>query len=166
VFFRHPHTLAMPDDYETKNALQNAAYVGLQSAGVGLVISSVQNALDTHSRGAAGIVTRTGGTIGFFAAMGAVYSYTAAATANARAKNDPWNAAAGGCAAGFLAGVRARSIPTAVASCAIIGGLVGAFDLTGGSLSGGARDLESPKEREERRRAFFKQRRVPIPTEQ
>ncbi|KZO98384.1 hypothetical protein CALVIDRAFT_535469 [Calocera viscosa TUFC12733] len=154
----------MADDYEQKPALQNAAFVGLQSAGVGLVVSSVQNALETHGKGAAGVLTRTGGTIGFFAAMGAVFSYTEASIANARAKNDAWNGAAGGCAAGFLAGVRARSIPTAVASCAIIGGFIGMFDLTGRSLTGGVQDFEGPEQREERRLAFFKKPR-PLPTE-
>jgi len=149
----------MADDYETKDALQNAAFVGLQSAAVGLVASSVQNALDTHGRGAAGVLTRTGGTIGFFAAMGAVFSYTEATVANARATNDAWNGAAGGCAAGFLAGIRVRSIPTAVGSCAVIGGLIGVFDLTGRSLTGGVRDHEGPEEREERRLAFFKKPR-------
>ena len=52
--------------YEPKSSLQNAAFVGLQSAGVGVLVSAVQNALDSHNRGAAGIFTRTGGTIGFF----------------------------------------------------------------------------------------------------
>lgn len=59
-----------PAAYEPKSSLQNAAFVGLQSAGVGVLVSAVQNALDTHNRGAAGILTRTGGTIGFFCKLG------------------------------------------------------------------------------------------------
>ena len=59
-----------PVAYEPKSSLQNAAFVGLQSAGVGVLVSAVQNALDTHNRGAAGILTRTGGTIGFFCELG------------------------------------------------------------------------------------------------
>ncbi|KAF8761265.1 nadh-ubiquinone oxidoreductase 21.3 kda subunit [Rhizoctonia solani] len=55
-----------PSAYEPKSSVQNAAFVGLQSAGVGTLVSAVQNALDQHNRGAAGILTRTGGTIGFF----------------------------------------------------------------------------------------------------
>lgn len=55
-----------PAPYEHKSSVQNAAFVGLQSAGVGVLVSAVQNALDHHNRGAAGILTRTGGTIGFF----------------------------------------------------------------------------------------------------
>lgn len=52
--------------YVVRPSLQNGATVGLQAAGVGLLVSTVQNALDTHSRGAAGVFTRTGGTVGFF----------------------------------------------------------------------------------------------------
>lgn len=55
-----------PSAFEPRSSLQNAAFVGLQSAGVGTLVSAVQNALDHHNRGAAGILTRTGGTIGFF----------------------------------------------------------------------------------------------------
>lgn len=52
--------------FESKPALQQAARSGLAGGAVGLVVSSVQNALGTHTRGAMGVVTRTGGTIGFF----------------------------------------------------------------------------------------------------
>lgn len=47
-------------------AVYNASMVALQSAGVGVLISAVQNALAQHNAGAMGIFTRTGGTIGFF----------------------------------------------------------------------------------------------------
>lgn len=40
------------------------------------------------------------------AAMGASFAFTEAYVANLREKNDAVNGAAGGCAAGFLAGVR------------------------------------------------------------
>lgn len=52
--------------FEPKSSLQYASAVGLQAAGVGALVSAVQNALGSHSSGAAGIFTRTGGTIGFF----------------------------------------------------------------------------------------------------
>ncbi|KAF8605054.1 hypothetical protein BDV93DRAFT_491213 [Ceratobasidium sp. AG-I] len=145
-----------PVAYEPKSSLQNAAFVGLQSAGVGVLVSAVQNALDTHNRGAAGILTRTGGTIGFFSAMGASFAFTEAAVANAREIDDSFNGAAGGCAAGMLAGLRARSIPMAFASCAVIGTLVASFDAAGRSLTGGNQDTASIDTRAERRRRFFK----------
>ncbi|QRV76082.1 mitochondrial import inner membrane translocase subunit TIM17 [Ceratobasidium sp. AG-Ba] len=145
-----------PGAYEPKSSLQNAAFVGLQSAGVGVLVSAVQNALDSHNRGAAGIFTRTGGTIGFFSAMGASFAFTEAAVANARETDDSLNGAAGGCAAGMLAGLRARSIPMAFASCAAIGTLVASFDAAGRSITGGAQDTAPTDVRAERRRRFFK----------
>jgi hypothetical protein len=58
--------------YEVKPTLSNASRLGLQSAAVGAFVSALQNALGTHSRGAMGFLTRTGGTIGFFG----VYLYS------------------------------------------------------------------------------------------
>lgn len=55
--------------YETKDILPLASRAGLQAAGVGTFVSTVQNALNSHSRGAMGFLTRTGGTIGFFGAQ-------------------------------------------------------------------------------------------------
>lgn len=52
--------------YEPKPTLQYASAVGIQAAGVGALVSAVQNALGSHTAGAAGFLTRTGGTIGFF----------------------------------------------------------------------------------------------------
>lgn len=52
--------------YEPKPALRNATTIGLQAGLVGTFVSAVQNALGSHSRGAAGFLTRSGGTIGTF----------------------------------------------------------------------------------------------------
>jgi hypothetical protein len=52
--------------YEPKPTLSYAANIGLQAGVLGAFVSAIQNALGTHSYGATGIVTRTGGTIGFF----------------------------------------------------------------------------------------------------
>ncbi|KAH9858104.1 hypothetical protein C2E23DRAFT_719351 [Lenzites betulinus] len=140
--------------FEPKSSLQYASAVGLQAAGVGALVSAVQNALGSHSSGAAGIFTRTGGTIGFFAAMGATFALTESVVANQRQTDDALNGAAGGCAAGFLAGIRARSLPVAVASCAVLGTAIGTLDYNGKNLV--PTDMESI---EERRKRFFKQPR-------
>jgi len=130
-----------------------------------VLVSAVQNALDTHGRGASGVITRTGGTIGFFAAMGATFAFTDSYVANLRQTDDALNGAAGGCAAGFLAGIRARSIPVAVASCAVMGALVGTFDAAGKTLTGDGRDVEGRAAREERRQRFFKHKQPVESTE-
>ncbi len=101
--------------------------------------------------------------------MGATFAATESIVANQRGKQDALNGVAGGCAAGFLAGIRgvycpvfqcqpqlvrtvARSLPIAVASCAVIGAAVGTFDYAGQSLRG---DKETSYE--EKRKRFFKQ---------
>ncbi|KAI0048365.1 hypothetical protein FA95DRAFT_1470552, partial [Auriscalpium vulgare] len=139
--------------YEERPTISYAATVGLQAGLVGAFVSSVQNALGSHSHGAAGFLSRSGGTIGFFAAMGATFAATESAVANTREKQDYLNGVAGGCAAGFLAGIRARSLPVAVGSCALIGAAVGTFDYAGNSLRGDTAKLSF----EEKRKRFFKQ---------
>lgn len=52
--------------------------------------------------------------------------------------------------------VSARSIPTAVMACGVMGGLVATFDASGRSLTGGHAVSETPDDREERRQRFFK----------
>jgi hypothetical protein len=113
--------------YVPKPTIKNTFKVTLQAGTVGLVLSTVQNALGKHTHGAMGVLTRTGGTIGFFgnnipnflllydsnifyhlAAMGATFAFTEAFVANERQKNDALNGAAGGCAAGFLTGIRCK----------------------------------------------------------
>jgi len=114
-------------------------------------VSAVQNALGSHNYGAAGILTRTGGTIGFFGAMGATFALTESVVANTREEDDALNGAAGGCAAGFLAGIRARSLPVAVIGCTVLGAAVGTFDYGGKSITGGG-----ALSQEEKRNSFFK----------
>ncbi|KAG7099175.1 hypothetical protein E1B28_001046 [Marasmius oreades] len=118
-------------EFEPKPTLEKTTKWGLQSAVIGLVYSTLQNALGQHSHGAAGVFTRTGGTITFFAAMGATFAFTEATVANQRRKDDALNSVAGGCAAGFLAGIRSRSLPAAVGGCAFLGATTGLFDRAG-----------------------------------
>ncbi|KDN39842.1 hypothetical protein K437DRAFT_239250 [Tilletiaria anomala UBC 951] len=147
------------------------------SAGAGLIISAVQNSLGKHNAGAMGIFTRYGSTIATFTAMGGAFAFTDAAVANVRQKNDPYNGAAGGCAAGLVAGAQARSLPMMFGACAGMAALVGTFDAAGRSMvglpsvssyaSGKASEgehgqvpggLSWREEKEKRRQAFFKKR--------
>ncbi|KAG6381126.1 hypothetical protein JVT61DRAFT_5524 [Boletus reticuloceps] len=148
------------DAYEPKAPLSRATTAGLQAGAVGTFVSAVQNALSSHSAGAAGFLTRTGSSIGTFAAMGAAFAFTEAVVANQRETDDALNGFAGGCAAGFLAGIRTRSLPIAVGSCAVVGGAMATFDYAGQIIG----DTEEKKE--EKRKNFFKTRPIfhkPIP---
>jgi len=54
--------------YSPRPSVKYAATVGLQASVVGLIVSTLQNALGKHESGAMGVFTRTGGTIGLFGA--------------------------------------------------------------------------------------------------
>lgn len=62
----HDASAAEPGAYSPKPSLQYASAVALQAAGIGAFVSAVQNALGSHTRGALGFLTRSGGTIGVF----------------------------------------------------------------------------------------------------
>jgi len=144
-----PRTTDNKPIYEPKTPVAKAATVALKAGAVGFFVSSLQNALQKHNYGAMGVFTRTGGTIGFFAAMGATFAFTESFVANQRQKDDALNGAIGGCAAGFLAGIKKRSLPLAIGTCAMLGVVVGGFDYTGQMMG-------DPVSREERRKRFFK----------
>lgn len=61
--------------FQPRPALRYASAVGIQAAGIGALVSAVQNALSSHNHGAFGVFTRTGGTIGFFGASNFAYTY-------------------------------------------------------------------------------------------
>ena len=70
--------------YEAKGVVALAAQMGLYTGGVGLFISAIQNALTSHNRGAMGVFTRTGGTIGFFGAHSSMHPATSFANLQQR----------------------------------------------------------------------------------
>jgi len=88
--------------------------------------------------------------------MGATFALTESVVANQRHTDDAVNGAAGACAAGFLAGLRARSLPMAVGSCVVLGAAMGTYDYSG-QLTG-----EKGETREEKRKRFFKQPLKPL----
>jgi len=143
--------------FTARDTVSRTFKVGTQSALVGTLVSAIQNSLHTHNEGAKGVFTRTGGTIGLFTAMGAGFTLVDSTVANARQTDDALNGVAGGCAAGFLAGLKNRSIPQAFGACAILGTVIGTFDAAGSTLSSNRRHYNR-EEREEARLAHFKKR--------
>jgi len=93
-----------PEAYTSKAPFSNGMNAVVTSAAAGLIVSAVQNSVSKHDKGAMGIFTRSGSTIALFTAMGGIFAYTDAAVSNVREKNDAFNGAAGGCAAGLVAG--------------------------------------------------------------
>ncbi|KAG0362281.1 hypothetical protein BGZ54_008699 [Gamsiella multidivaricata] len=122
--------------YHAKSPLKEGFQAGAIGAGVGVLVSAAQNSIGSHSQGAIGVFSRTGGTIGIFAAMAGVFAATDSAVGNIREKKDAWNSIAAGCAAGMVAGGFQRSPQTMVFGCVSMGAMMGAFDVSGNSLKG------------------------------
>ncbi|KAF9435180.1 hypothetical protein BGZ76_006762 [Entomortierella beljakovae] len=122
--------------YHAKAPIGEGIQAGAIGAGVGLLVSTAQNSVSSHSFGATGVFARSGSTIGIFAAMAGVFAATDAAVGNVREKKDAWNSVAAGCAAGLVAGGFQRNGQTMVGGCAIMGAMMGLFDLSGNSLKG------------------------------
>ncbi|RUP46254.1 hypothetical protein BC936DRAFT_147157 [Jimgerdemannia flammicorona] len=161
-----------------------AIRVGATFAVAGLLVSSVQNSLGTHSQGAKGVFTRTGGTIGFFgtfpffccttltppphwchflytycipAAMGGVFAATECIVGEIRKEDDALNRAAAGCAAGIVAGIRAHSIPVMCGACVAVGTAFAVYEYGGGNIKGMLVQM-SEEEKQEWRASFFKKK--------
>jgi len=122
--------------FERRDALGLGVKGALIVGGVGTMLSGVQNSLAKQNVGVFGVITRTGGTIGTFAAMGGSYMFFRNAAANLREKEDSWNPAIGGFIAGAILGTRFRTMPSVVGYGAGLAVLLGAFDYSGGSLKG------------------------------
>ncbi|KAF9288143.1 hypothetical protein BGZ68_000760 [Mortierella alpina] len=103
--------------YHAKAPIKEGLQAGAIGAGVGLLVSAVQNSVGTHSHGATGVFARTGGTIGVFAAMAGVFAATDSAVSNVRETKDAWNSVAAGCASGLVAGGFQRNAQTMVFGC-------------------------------------------------
>ncbi|KAJ7706240.1 hypothetical protein B0H17DRAFT_1036363 [Mycena rosella] len=128
AFAEQPRRGGRPDStspaaYEQKPAIQNALKLGGQSALAGVLLIGVRNAL-------AGRNTGFLGPVGILTAVGATFAVTEAVVANQRETDDAMNGAAGACAAGFLLGLRSRSLPAAIGACTLMGGMMGMYDYT------------------------------------
>ncbi|KAG8837719.1 hypothetical protein FRC18_008221 [Serendipita sp. 400] len=109
---------------------------GMAGLTLGFVGSALQNAVQRHNHGWKGVFTRTGSTIWGFALAGGLYGFTDAYLKEKRGKDDAWGKFAAGCTAGFMLGMRGKSIPTALGSCVFLGTPVAVLQLQGGSLRG------------------------------
>ncbi|KAL8735557.1 MAG: hypothetical protein Q9166_000725 [cf. Caloplaca sp. 2 TL-2023] len=128
--------------YQPKDAISASVRSTMIVGGAGLFLSAVQNSLTRQNVTGWGVITRTGGTIGIFAAIGGTYEFAQIAAANLREKDDAWNPAIGGFFGGGIVGFRYRSFPAVLGFGALLAIIQGTFDYTGGKLTGFARDTE------------------------
>jgi len=146
--------------YRPKDAISATIRSTMVTAGAGAIISGVQNTLTKQNVGAFGILTKTGGTIAVFAAMGGSYEFAKIASANLREKDDSWNNAIGGFFAGTMLGLKFRTVPAVLGYGSALAVILGTFDYAGGSLTGYTRD---PAVDEVDRKEFLrKNRRIPV----
>ncbi|OCK90933.1 mitochondrial import inner membrane translocase subunit Tim17 family protein [Cenococcum geophilum 1.58] len=146
--------------YHPKDAVSAAVRATMITASAGAIISGVQNALTKQNVGAFGILTKTGGTIAVFAAMGGSYEFAKTASANLREKDDSWNNAIGGFFAGTMLGLKFRTLPAVLGYGSALAVVLGTFDYAGGTLTGYTRD---PAVDEVDRKEFLrKNRRIPV----
>ncbi|KAM0716091.1 hypothetical protein Q7P37_008605 [Cladosporium fusiforme] len=148
------------DDYHPKDAVGSAIKATLVTGGAGAFISTIQNTLTKQNVGAFGVFTRSGSTIGIFAAMGGAYMFSKDAAANLRQKDDSYNSAIGGAFAGSMLGLKFRSAPSVFGYGAALSIALAAFTYTGGKLTGYERD---PAVDEVSRKEYLrKNRRRPV----
>ncbi|KAL8804518.1 MAG: hypothetical protein Q9182_002526 [Xanthomendoza sp. 2 TL-2023] len=127
--------------FQPKDAINASAQATMIVGTAGVFLSAVQNTLTRQPNVTAwGVITRTGGTIGLFAAVGGTYEFARTVAANLREKDDAWNPAIGGFFSGGIVGLRFRSFPAVLGFGAVLATIQGVFDYTGGKFSGFARD--------------------------
>ncbi|KAL8988082.1 MAG: hypothetical protein Q9177_002787 [Variospora cf. flavescens] len=146
--------------YQPKDAVGGAARSTLILGGAGLFLSAVQNSLTRQNVTGWGVITRTGGTIGLFAAIGGTFEFARVAAANLREKDDAYNQAIGGFFAGGIVGFRMRSFPAVIGYGAALATLQGVFEYTGGKLNG--YEADSSVDQYERKEQLRRNRRRPI----
>ncbi|OKL63976.1 hypothetical protein UA08_00636 [Talaromyces atroroseus] len=131
--------------YHPQDAIDAAFKSTALTGGFGLFASAVQNTLAKQNVGPLGILTRSGGTIAAFAAMGGTYSFVRTASANLREQDDTWNTALGGFFAGSILGLRARTFPSVFGYGTALAVTLAAFEYTGGTLWGKNKDQNLDK---------------------
>ncbi|KAL8975056.1 MAG: hypothetical protein Q9197_000719 [Variospora fuerteventurae] len=163
--------------YQPKDAVGAAARSTLILGGAGLFLSAVQNSLTRQNVTGWGVITRTGGTIGLFAAIGGTFEFARVAAANLREKEDAYNPAIGGFFAGGIVGFRSqyltaamvhhvadshlvRSFPAVIGYGAALATLQGVFEYTGGKLNG--YEADTSVDQYERKEQLRRNRRRPI----
>ncbi|KAI4153286.1 MAG: hypothetical protein L6R39_001618 [Caloplaca ligustica] len=146
--------------YHPKDAISATVRTTMILGGAGLFFSAVQNSLARQNVTGWGVFTRTGGTIGMFAAIGGTYEFARTAAANLREKDDSYNQAIGGFFAGGIVGLRMRSLPAVLGFGAALATLQGVFDYTGGKLDG--YEPDASVDQYERKEQLRRNRRRPI----
>ncbi|RKF61988.1 NADH-ubiquinone oxidoreductase 21.3 kDa subunit [Erysiphe neolycopersici] len=154
----------MSSDEDGQYYPKDAVAAGLKGASIsgaaGLLIAGAQNTLTKSNVGALGVISKFGGTISLFTAVGASFEFITAASANLRERNDYLNQTIGGFVSGSLIGLRAGTTAAILGYGTGAAILMGVFNFTGGRLTGFEKNPELDEF--ERKQQMRKNRRRPI----
>ncbi|OTB01976.1 hypothetical protein M426DRAFT_265272 [Hypoxylon sp. CI-4A] len=148
--------------FHQHDSLKSGIKGALLGGGAGLITSAIQNSLAKRNVGAWGVFSRTGGTVGTFTALGAVYTFSKDAAANLREKDDTLNVTIASFLGGATIGLRSGRMPQIIGFGAAFSVIMSAFEFTGGSLRGGPRTEVPGMDEYDRKEYLRKNRRRPI----
>ncbi|EDU45777.1 NADH-ubiquinone oxidoreductase a subunit [Pyrenophora tritici-repentis] len=149
--------------YHPRDAIHNTVLTGTQTTVIGALIAGVQNTLRKQNVGAMGVLTHSGHLIAVFGTAGVAYQFTKDAAANLRRKDDTYNEAMAGFAAGATTGIFRRSLPYMLGAGALFATGMATFNYVGGIRGvGDIRDQVDDDGEVERREELKKVRRRPL----
>ncbi|KAL1875336.1 hypothetical protein VTK73DRAFT_10120 [Phialemonium thermophilum] len=148
--------------YQPKDAVSTAAKGALVTGGAGLFVAAIQNARQKRNVGAWSVLTRGGGTIATFAAVGGVYDFSRIAAANLREKDDHYNSAIGGFLAGAILGLRTGRMPAVLGWGAVTATVLAIYEYSAAGLKRVKDQTELGMDEFERKEYLRKNRRRPI----
>ncbi|KAI8870379.1 hypothetical protein GQ42DRAFT_169143 [Ramicandelaber brevisporus] len=119
-------------NFETHAVVAPGLNLALIGTGLGATFAALETAITKHDQGAKGVFTRSASRVGYMAVAGGIYGSVQPLLANMREKNDPWNAAAAGCAVGFVIGAKKKALAPMLGRCALMGAIMGGYEATGG----------------------------------
>lgn len=147
-FLGHPPPQHKPYDY--KPVLATASEFGLYTALAGTIAGAINHGVIAPAEANRGFITGTAKFGALAGAIGFTFGGVSQTLAGIREQNDPWNATAGGCASGFLLGLRAGQLPMAFGQCAIWGAVAGGVNYAGDTLM--PANYRKPKEQQQQER--------------
>ncbi|POW10292.1 hypothetical protein PSTT_06148 [Puccinia striiformis] len=121
-------------EYDYRPAFGSATQLGLYTGLAGTIAGAINHGVISPSEGNRGYITNVTKFGAMAAAVGFTFGGVSQFVASVREESDPWNAASGGCAAGFLLGIRTGYISTALGQCAIGGAVAGGVNYAGDTL--------------------------------
>ncbi|KTW29088.1 uncharacterized protein T551_02362 [Pneumocystis jirovecii RU7] len=127
--------------YTEKDAIYSGLKSMMVSGSAGLIFSAVQNAIMKDPGTMKNAIKRASGTVGTFAIVGGLFSFTQAFVSNLRRKDDSLNPFIGGLVSGSIGAIRARSFSAMAGYGLGFACILGFFDWCGGTLNGLYRDF-------------------------